>query len=635
VLTNSPQQQRFLLSAAAIILFSALIQFAALRTNPPGFFLDESSIAYNAHTISQSGRDEHGVAWPLFFRAFGEFKNPVYIYLLAGVFRVTGPGILAGRVLSATLGLLTILLLGLLAFQLTQARGTALLFSLLVLFTPWTFELSRLVLEVAIYPFAIALFLLAVWNAARKPAWSITQICALAGTLALLTYSYSIGRLFAPLLALSLIVFVNRRRLPGLLLTWFAYAVALIPLLIFQQRNPAALTSRFHYLSYLKPESSATQVVREFVQHLFANLNPWRLFVTESAKTNELLHVPGSPAMLTITVVLIVVSLVLLFKQRRIDAWWRFVFCGLFASLAPASLTTDDFHMLRLAPLVVFLLVLTIPALQWLTETDVRWKRGVLIAIMVFVCAQGLFFQWRYHASVTSPRRLHTFDADYPAMILPSALNAAGSQPVYLADNPARPAYVQALWYANLWHIPLTKFISLGFDQSPPEGAVVITTEEHCPRCRVLASSEPYTTYVATGPARVLTRLPDDGMRAELNVTDPPAQLRAGQPITIQVAVKNVSHSLWLAAERSGGDFRLSLGNHWLDHDGNVVVNDDGRNAITGDVSPGAVITMPLIINAPRRTGEYLLEVDMVQEGASWFGLKGSRTWRGKVIVID
>jgi Dolichyl-phosphate-mannose-protein mannosyltransferase len=619
----------------AAILFGALVQFAALRTNPPGFFLDESSIAYNAHTISQTGRDEHGGAWPLFFRAFGEFKNPVYIYLLAGVFRLTGPGIVAARALSATLGLVTILLLGLLAFRITQNRATALLFSLLVLFTPWTFELSRLVLEVAIYPFAVALFLFAVWNAAGKTTWRATQICALAGTLALLTYSYSIGRLFGPLLALGLLVFVNRRRLLGLVLTWIAFAVTLIPLFIFQARNPGALTGRFQYLSYLKPESTLAQIVREFVRHFFANLNPWRLFVTESAKTNELVHVPGPPAMLTVTAVLAVTSLVLLYKQRKIDAWWRFVFYGLLASLVPASLTTDDFHMLRLAPLVVFVLVLTIPGLHWVTQLHVRWKRTALIATVVLICAQGLFFQWRYHASVTSPRRLHTFDADYPALILPSALKEAGSSPVYLADNPARPAYVQAFWYATLWHIPLTKFVSLGFDQSAPEGAVVITTEERCPRCRVLAYSEPYTTYVAIGPPRALTRLPDDGMRAELKVSDPPTRLRAGQQVTIQVAVKNVGQSLWLAPERSGGDFRLSVGNHWLDQNEDPVVNDDGRAALANDVTPGATITVPLLINAPRRAGEYLLEIDMVQEGASWFALKGSRTWKGKVTVVE
>jgi 4-amino-4-deoxy-L-arabinose transferase-like glycosyltransferase len=629
------RQQTFVLGALVFIVFSALIQFAALRSNPPGFFLDESSIAYNAHTLSSSGRDEHGESWPLYFRAFGEFKNPVYIYLLAAVFRVTGPGILSARLLSATAGLVTVLFLGTLALQITQSRTTGFLVGLLVLLTPWTFELSRLVLEVAIYPFMVALFLLAVWHAARKPGWSVANICAIAGTLALLTYTYSIGRLLAPLLALGLIIFATRNRLRSIILTWLVFAITWIPLLVFYKNHPGALTGRFLFVSYLKPESSWLQVGRDFTSHFLANINPWSLFVSESAKTNELLHVPGPPAMLTVTAVLVVASLILLIKQRRVNAWWIFILYSLIASLVPASLTTDDFHMLRLAPLPAFLLVVTIPALQWLTETNDRWRRIALIVTLLFVASQGLFFQWRYHASVSSPGRLHTFDADYPAKILPSALSNAGSQPVYLADNSARPAYVQALWYATLQGIPLDKFISLGFDKPAPQNAVVITTEERCRRCRVLAESEPYKTYIALGEPHVPTRLPDDSMISEISVADPPQRLRAGQQATVQVAVKNLSRSAWVAGDRSGGAFRVAVGNHWLDLNGNSVVNDDGRGPIQDDVRPGETTSLSLIINAPRRPGEYLLEVDMVQEGASWFGLKGSRTWRGRVVVDD
>src|SRR5205085_7212900 len=63
-----------------LVAVGVALYFEGLRHNPPGFHLDESSIAYNAHTVSQTGRDEHGEAWPLYFRAFGEFKNPVLIY---------------------------------------------------------------------------------------------------------------------------------------------------------------------------------------------------------------------------------------------------------------------------------------------------------------------------------------------------------------------------------------------------------------------------------------------------------------------------------------------------------------------------------------------------------------------------
>src|SRR5204863_8681980 len=96
-----------------IIAGGGFIYTRALTTNPAGFYIDESSIAYNAHLITQTGHDEHGEAWPLYFRAFGDYKNPVYIYLLAGVFKVTGPSMLVARLLSASLGFAAALLIGL------------------------------------------------------------------------------------------------------------------------------------------------------------------------------------------------------------------------------------------------------------------------------------------------------------------------------------------------------------------------------------------------------------------------------------------------------------------------------------------------------------------------------------------
>ena len=107
----------------AVIAAGAAIYAHALTTNPAGFYIDESSIAYNAHLIAQTGHDEHGEFWPLYFRAFGDYKNPVYIYLLAGVFRVTGPSILFARLLSAFLGFAGAILTGLLAWRVTTTIG--------------------------------------------------------------------------------------------------------------------------------------------------------------------------------------------------------------------------------------------------------------------------------------------------------------------------------------------------------------------------------------------------------------------------------------------------------------------------------------------------------------------------------
>ena len=119
---NLSRTSYLLICAVALLLLSYLYQ---VPKNPPGFYIDESSISYNAYTIATTGQDEYGESWPLYFRAFGEYKNPVYIYLLAVLFRIFGPSIMVARLLSASLGILAIGLLLLLAFRLSRRLNVA------------------------------------------------------------------------------------------------------------------------------------------------------------------------------------------------------------------------------------------------------------------------------------------------------------------------------------------------------------------------------------------------------------------------------------------------------------------------------------------------------------------------------
>jgi hypothetical protein len=72
----------------------------------------------------------------------------------------------------------------------------------------------------------------------------------------------------------------------------------------------------------------------------------------------------------------------------------------------------------------------------------------------------------------------------------------------------------------------------------------------------------------------------------------------------------------------------LSVANHWLDAEGRTVTNDDGRGTLPRDLQPGEETDITFQVNAPTRPGDYLLELDMLQEGVSWFALKGSPTLR-------
>ncbi len=473
----------------AVLALGALMYGARAASNPPGFYIDESSVAYNAHLVSETGRDEHGDEWPLFFRCFGDYKNPVYVYLLAGVFGVTGPSVAAARLTSAALGFLTALLLGVVAARVSARRGAGLFVTACALLTPWLFELSRVAVEVAAYPAAVALLLFFVRRASVKERWSWADAALVAAGLALVTYTYSIGRLLGPLLALGLLLFARRCGPASALKAWLLYAASLVPLLVFTYEHPGTLSARFRLVSYVTPESSYSEDARQFFAHLAANLNPWRMLVTGDPNPDQIANILGTPVVLAATFGLALAGAWLVVRRERGSAWWRFVLYGLAASFVPASLTRDEFHMLRLSAVPVFLLVLTIPAASCLLEVG---RRRGLAAVLVLTLAQGALFQWHYHASARSPRRLHVFDAGYPAKIFPAALGA-GPRPVYIDDAPAIPGYVQAFWQATLRGVPREEFRLLAHGEQAPPGSVVVTTEDALKGCRALAAEPPYT----------------------------------------------------------------------------------------------------------------------------------------------
>ena len=632
---DSWQRYRWPLLFAIVLVFGATLYTYQVTRNPAGFFIDESSVAYNAYTISQSGQDEFGNSWPLFFRAFGDYKNPIHVYLLAALFKVTGPSILTARMVGAIAGFVTALLLRLLAGRVSRRRDVGLLVALSALLTPWLFELSRVAFEVALYPMAVTLFLLCLQRAATKAKWTWFDVGCLTSTLMLLTYTYSIGRLLAPLLALGLVIFATRARWSGILRTWAIYLLTLLPMIVFQWRHADALTGRFKLISYIKPESSLTEIGWEFIKHYVANLNPVKLLVSGDPNIYQVAHVPGTPAILAATMLLAITGAWLVLRQTPNNAWWRFILYGMVASIVPASLTADYFHMLRLAALPIFLLVLAVPAFTWLCETGKR-RREVRVALIILVfltLLQGAFFQWQYHAGAGSPWRRHLFDADYPQKIFDNAI-ANGTRPIYLADAMTTP-YIQAYWYATLKGVPLSEFVRLGPEESPPANALVISTEENCFHPQVLAQTDPYRLYIADHHPRPRAPLPDGAFRAEISVPGVAATVPKGEQLQLSVFIKNAGDTLWPGCERSAGKFQINLGSHWLNANGQVASQEEGRSPIPADLAPGQEITLSFAVAAPAEPGLYVLEFDMVQEGVSWFGLKGSRTCRARITVVD
>ena len=132
--------------------------------------------------------------------------------------------------------------------------------------------------------------------------------------------------------------------------------------------------------------------------------------------------------------------------------------------------------------------------------------------------------------------------------------------------------------------------------------------------------------------------LPDDGFRAEVTLPEPLPKLRVGQKETISIKVKNTSDVMWWrrggeTTDRTDNKYYIAAGNRWLDKDGKLTTEMEGHNGIPKDLKPGEETDMTLLITAPKTPGEWIMSLDMVQEGVAWFEEKGSPTTRIKVTV--
>jgi hypothetical protein len=488
-----------------------------VSTNPPGFYIDESAIAYNAYCIAHTGAGEFGNPWPLFFPVYTggwiQYANPTQIYLLAIPFTVFRPSILVARVFAATWVFAACVLLGLLAGRVSGQRRIGIIVGTIAIVTPWLFEVSRLVMETYFYPMALGLFLCALFYAQKKESWSWTNVGMLAGTLMLLTYTYTIGRLLGPLLAFGLVFFITSQdRLMGVIKTWVVFAVTLLPLLIFRSRHPEALTQRFYLISYIKPDSTWKEIIPIFVRRYLADFSLVNLLIDGDGNPRH--HVQGSlGSFLVGAFVLALIGLVVVIVRHWREPWWRFVIFGAAAAILPGALTPDQFHSLRIVAYPIFLLMLMIPGLGFLLErpiddesngeTDARSpnstsspvlsgpaRQAILLVLLILIGLQALYFQSVYRRE--GPERGWVFDAAYKDVF--DTAVALPNRPIYLIDG-IQPAYEHAFWYATIEGRPHSDFIHLEEGRRPPIGSLVISSEPNCVNCQVLSKSGDYLLY--------------------------------------------------------------------------------------------------------------------------------------------
>ena len=94
----------------------------------------------------------------------------------------------------------------------------------------------------------------------------------------------------------------------------------------------------------------------------------------------------------------------------------------------------------------------------------------------------------------------------------------------------------------------------------------------------------------------------------------------------------NDSKVVWPGRQQTW-QYQLTVGNRWLTEAGAKITDVDGRAPLLQDLKPAEAAELPLMVTAPSRPGNYILQLDVVQEGVAWFGDRGSEVLSLKVKV--
>ena len=186
-----------------IIAIAALLRLVLLDKFPFGLNADEAAIGYNAYSLLETGRDEHGTIWPLVFRSFDDYKPPLYFYLVMPLVKLIGLNTWAIRLPSALLGIFSVWLIYAITKEIFGKKSKIpLLSSLILALSPWHLHFSRGGWEVNTGATFLLLGLWAFFKSKKNSKFFI--LSAISFILSL--YAYHSMRIIIPLLGLFLLV---------------------------------------------------------------------------------------------------------------------------------------------------------------------------------------------------------------------------------------------------------------------------------------------------------------------------------------------------------------------------------------------------------------------------------------------
>jgi hypothetical protein len=430
-----PQFWLRLKNRSAVLLIAILVLAAGLRLYkindiPHGFYWDEAAIAYNAWGLAVWNRDEFGNKLPVSFRSFGDYKAPLLIYLLGGVYKFTGLHPEYLRVIIAFSGIGVVALTYLLAKELERQKkvpqNTALISTFFIAVTPWSVNFSRFGLEAM-----LALFLFLAGVLFLEKSTRNGRYLYLAGILfSLCLYTYHSAKIAIPLFLLAW-AGINRKILykykKTLMAAMAAAILLLIPLIIdtfFGQGFERGKSLIFFSDLTLLP------------QHILSFISPnfW-IFGQDSVGLRH--SVLGFGVLPKTIFILLVIGIIMILKQKKN----RQLLVWMIIGLLPSILSNDAPHAIRS--------LMALPPIMLIASIGFTIAPKIIQRISIVILVIETAFYLNAYYGPYAINSATAFQYGYKQAILTAEKIAEPDDKIIVTDQYGQP-YIYTLLYRKL-----------------------------------------------------------------------------------------------------------------------------------------------------------------------------------------
>jgi len=455
------------LALFGILILAFFLRFYKLSQFPP-LNADEAAIGYNAYSLIQTGKDEHGNNWPIHFQSFNDYKPGLYFYLVIPFVKILGLNEAAVRIPAATLGVLTVLVVYFLVKAFSGKDELALASSLFLAISPWHIHFSRGGWEVNVATFFITLGVYLFIRAANLKKSFLPSFLFFVLSL----YTYHAPRIIVPLLGLGFLFFYKREvflNMKSFFISFFIAFLITIPLIIdfmgtaglsraagvglFADPGPLArineqrgehknFSSLIPKIFHNKPVNYSLAFLANWGEHF------WGEFLFLSGDEIQRNKVPETGQLFMLDFVFVVIGLIVTAKKPQ--AFRVILFWLVIAPLA-AALTFQSPHALRSQNMVIPITIIS--ACGFITIIKYAQNKlasRTLLAFFYFLLAVVIlwgFARYQIMYWVHLPKE-YPYSSQYGVKELVSFLKTTGSnfQKIIVTNRYDQP-YILFLFY--------------------------------------------------------------------------------------------------------------------------------------------------------------------------------------------